>query len=84
MGKMMHMGLNIDEAMMADLESLARATDRSPEALVHDAIGKMLEDDAAMTAFVQAGIDSLENEPLIDHQDVVAWVAERRRTRSAK
>ncbi|GGE88152.1 CopG family ribbon-helix-helix protein [Sphingomonas prati] len=83
MGKMTHFGLDIDEVMLADLESLARSTDRSPEALVQDAIGKMLEQEAAMRSFIQAGIDSAENEPLVSQSEVEEWFAERVRSRAA-
>ena len=82
MGKMVHLGTDVDEEMMVDIDHLARSTGRTHSALVYHALERMIQEDGAMRAFIAEGIESAENEPLIDQAEMEAWFADRVRMRS--
>ncbi|HEX8447552.1 MAG TPA: hypothetical protein VF649_13175 [Sphingomonas sp.] len=70
MGKMNDIRTQVDDAMMVDLDRLAKSMDRSHESLLYYALERLL-DEAAERAFIQEGIDSAENEPMIPHKQMV-------------
>jgi predicted transcriptional regulator len=83
MSEMIHVGTQVDEAMMGDIDQAARSMDRSAEAFVHYAPRRVLDEEAELTAFIQPGVDFADSEPLVDHVDIVEWMAERRGARRA-
>jgi len=71
MGKMNDIRTQVDDAMMIDIDRLAKSMDRSHEALLHYALERLLAESEDLQAFIQAGIDSAENEPMIPHEQVM-------------
>lgn len=71
MGKMYDLRVQVDEAMLHNLDRLAESMDRSPEALFYYALERILEDAASEAAFVQEGIDAIEAGDFIPHEIMV-------------
>ncbi|MEQ1510173.1 MAG: ribbon-helix-helix protein, CopG family [Sphingopyxis sp.] len=79
MSKPVVISARIDEATAALLDQVAAAQGRSRAWLVAAAVKRMAEAEAAYLAFVQEGIDAADRGELIPHEDVQAWIAEKRR-----
>jgi len=83
MGKMIPLSVTVSDAMLADIDLLAEARGLDRSAVLHLALSELLAEQAAMDAFVQAGIDSAENEPMLTQAEVRHLLEERRRHRIA-
>lgn len=67
-----HVTFPLEEALKAELERLASLENISVEAFVARLVQQQLEDRRMLIAQIQEGIDSAENEPLTDHDEVFA------------
>lgn len=83
MGKLNEISVSVSDAMLARIDefALARGLDRS--GVLNLALTELIAEQQAIDAFVQAGVDSAENEPMLSQDEVRAWVEERRRHRIA-
>lgn len=72
-----HVTVPLDEASKAELDRLAGLENVSVETLLMRLVERELEDVRQLREDVARGIESAENEPLLDHADVMA-AAQRR------
>lgn len=68
----------IDPETVALLDKVGAAQGRSRSWLVAQAVKKMAEEEAAYLAFIQEGLDDIAAGRTVPHEDVMAWVAEKR------
>ena len=68
----------IDPETAALLDKVGAAQGRSRSWLVAQAVKKMAEEEAAYLAFIQEGLDDIAAGRTLPHEDVMAWVAEKR------
>lgn len=68
----------IDPETAALLDKVGAAQGRSRSWLVAQAVKKMAEEEAAYLAFIQEGLDDIAAGRTVPHEDVMAWVAEKR------
>ena len=73
----------VDEATLQSLDALAASRERSRAWLVTKAIKRYVEEEAALHAFVQAGIDSADRGELISQEDMEDWFEQRRHVAAA-
>ena len=73
----------IDEELAAGLDRLAGKLDRSKAWVVSQAIKRFVEEESEFLAFLQEGIDDLENGRWISHEDLVQEIREARDKRHA-
>lgn len=83
MGKMIPISVAVSDELLVKIDRFAedRGLDRS--GVLHLALSELIAEQAAMDAFVQAGIDSFEQEGSLSREEVEAWLAERRNQRAA-
>lgn len=74
----------IDEATAALLDKVAAAQGRSRAWLVANAVKRMAEEEAAYMAYIQEGIDDIEAGRVHTHEEVMAWVADKRKELQAQ
>jgi predicted transcriptional regulator len=74
----------LDPETLAGLDEIAGRQDRSRAYLVAKAVREMVEEEAAMRAFVQKGIDSADRDDMISQDDMEAWFAARRHRAAAE
>lgn len=74
--------VRLDQETKAKLESLSRATRRSKSFLAAEAIGRYIADEAAFIAAVEEGIAAADRGELLDHEEVLGELADRRTRRS--
>jgi predicted transcriptional regulator len=73
----------LDEELAAGLDRLAEKLDRSKAWIVSQAVRRFVEQESEFLAFVQEGIDDLENDRWISHEDLVQEIREARGKRHA-
>lgn len=83
MGKLNEIAVSVSDAMLARIDEFASARGLDRAGVLHLALTELIAEQQAMDAFVQAGIDSAESEPMLSQAEVRAWVEERRRHRIA-
>jgi len=66
--------VRLDADVLAELDRLAAAYERPREALIGDALRAYVEYERWFAEEVRKGLDSAENEPLTDHETVIAEV----------
>lgn len=84
MTKSVVISARIDQETAALLDQVAAAQGRSRAWLVANAVKRMAEEEAAYHAYVQEGIDAIERGDFVPHEDVLAWVADKRKDLQAK
>ena len=77
MGMTAHVTFSLEEAQKAELERLADLENTTVEALVSRLVQIQLDDYRLLRAEIQKGVDSAENERLIDHDDVFSMIRSR-------
>lgn len=68
----------IDPETAALLDKVGAAQGRSRSWLVANAVKRMAEEEAAYLAFIQEGLDDIAAGRTVPHEEVMAWVAEKR------
>lgn len=68
----------IDPETAALLDKVGAARGRSRSWLVAQAVKKMAEEEAAYLAFIQEGLEDIAAGRTVPHEEVMAWVAEKR------
>lgn len=84
MSKPVVISARIDETTAALLDKVAAAQGRSRAWLVAAAVKRMAEEETAYLAYVQEGFDAIERGDFVPHEDVMAWVADKRKELQAK
>lgn len=74
----------LDPALLAKLDELAGAVDRSRAWLVAKAVQRYVEEELEFHTFIQAGIDSADRGELISQEDMEAWFEARHRQAAAE
>lgn len=74
----------LDAEMLARLDQLAVAVDRSRAWLVAKAVQRYVDEELEFRAFVQAGIDSADRGDLISQEEMEAWFEARYRQAAAE
>ncbi len=77
MGVTAHVTFSLGGAQKAELERLADLENTTVEALVSRLVQIQLDDYRLLRAEIQKGVDSAENERLIDHDDVFSMIRSR-------
>jgi predicted transcriptional regulator len=83
MGKMHDVSVSVSDAMLAEIDRLVAPLGKDRGWLLYEALRRLVEEHRAMDAFVQAGLDSAEQEGTLSQHEVAAWFAERRHQRAA-
>lgn len=68
----------LEESLAADLDRLAERIDRSRAWVIAAAVERYVREESEFLAFVQEGIDDLENGRWIAHDDLMRHIRERR------
>lgn len=68
----------IDPETAALLDQVGAAQGRSRSWLVANAVKRMAEEEAAYLAFIQEGLDDIAAGRTVPHEEVMAWVTEKR------
>ena len=68
----------IDPETAALLDQVGAAQGRSRSWLVAHAVKRMAKEEAAYLAFIQDGLDDIAAGRTVPHDEVMAWVAEKR------
>lgn len=69
----------LDEALLANLDRLATASERSRAWLVAKAVERFVRDELADADFLQAGDDDFAHADILDHEDFIASLRMRHR-----
>ncbi|MFD1952311.1 hypothetical protein ACFSGX_16170 [Sphingomonas arantia] len=80
---MRQIGIEVDEATLAEIDRYATAHDMDRGTVLRLAVSDLIAEYAAIDRYVQVGLDSLENEPTLSQAEVRDRLADRRRHRIA-